>query len=297
MQVDLQSFHRGLSDRPIRGERPSKNNGRSCRLVALHRNLAMFHRIIRVALILAGLSWGLATLPRTSAQTLEEAEKQLQEAFAKLQSYTARLRETNDLPLSGGDYMKSETTGSVVWKRKGDLILYRMEIEGTTTQRHGGKETKVTQTSTLVSDGELFYTLGEQLGQKLFIKQRRDSSIDGDLRSMMKQVEASSNVKRLADEKLDGDDCCVFEIIPRQQPEDADPIHRTVAWFRKDLGINVRVATFNKDGKETFSHRLLDIKLNEPIDAARFVLKPPPDAEIRDLTSLDDKPALPGKTP
>lgn len=224
------------------------------------------------------------------AESIEEAEKKLVDAHSKLRSYTARLKDVEDFPLTAGDYMKSDTDGTVEWMRKDDKILYRMEIKGTSAQKFGATESKAEQTSTFVSDGEMFYTLGEQLGQKRFIKQNRDSSINGDFRTMLEMVRKGNDVKLIADDKVDGAECFVVEITPKARPADDDPIHKTLAWFRKDIGLCVKVASYNKDGKEVFSHILLGMKVDVPIDAGRFVLKAPDGVEVTDLTALDEKP-------
>lgn len=224
------------------------------------------------------------------AEPIEEVEKKLVDAHSKLRSYTARLKDVEDFPLTAGDYMKSDTDGIVEWMRKGDTILYRMEIKGTSAQKFGATESKAEQTSTFVSDGEMFYTLGEQLGQKRFIKQNRDSSINGDFRTMLETVRRDNDVKLVADDKVDDAECFVVEITPKAKPADADPIHKTLAWFRKDIGLCVKVASYNKDGKEVFSHILLGMKVDVPIDVGRFVLKAPDGVEVTDLTTLDEKP-------
>ncbi|MDO8629519.1 MAG: hypothetical protein Q7R41_03410, partial [Phycisphaerales bacterium] len=76
------------------------------------------------------------------AESIEEVEKKLIDAHSKLRSYTARLKDVEDIPLTAGDYMKSNTDGTVEWMRKGDTILYRMEIKGTSAQKFGASESK-----------------------------------------------------------------------------------------------------------------------------------------------------------
>ena len=239
--------------------------------------------------------WGIAIasmMPVTTlAETIEEVETRLLEAYSNLQSFSARLKDVEDVPLTAGDYMKSDTDGTVKWMRKRDKILYRMEIKGRSSQKFGANENNVEQTSTLVCDGELFHTLGEQLGYKRYIKQKPDSSINGDFRSMLDMVRKDNNVRLVPDEKIDGADCYVVEITPKVKPADDDPMFRTLAWFRKDIGLSVRVASFNKSGKEVHSHTLLDLKINVPIDAAQFVPPPVPEGvEVTDLTGIDENP-------
>jgi|CXWL01.1.fsa_nt_gi outer membrane lipoprotein-sorting protein len=233
----------------------------------------------------------------TRAETMDEVEKKLMEAHAKLQSYTARLKHVEHVPLTGTDFMASDVDGTIEWKRKGDAILYRLEITGTSTQKFGANEQKSEQTSTLVSDGKLFYTFAEQMGQKRFIKQKTDTSINGDIRSVLETVQADNNFKLAADEKVDGAECYVIEVTPKTPPSDDNPIHKTLIFFRKDFGLNVRVVSRNKAGKDVFDNTFLNLKTNVSIDASRFVLHAPSDVEITDLTGIEDTPKAPTTDP
>ena len=231
------------------------------------------------------------------AESMEEVEKKLLEAHAKVKSYTATIRHVEHVPLTGTDFMASKVDGTVEWMRKGDVILYRMEIEGTTTQKFGENESKGQQISTFVCDGEMFYTYAEQLGQKRFIKQKKDTSINGDIRSVLDTVRVDNDFKLGPDEKVEGADCYVIEVTPKVPPSDDNPIHKTLIYFRKDNGLNVRVVSRNKPGKDVYDHTLVNLKTDVPIDAARFVLKAPPGVEVTDLTAVDDTPKSPADTP
>lgn len=226
-----------------------------------------------------------------ASETLEDVEKKLMEAHARLKSYTAKIRHVEHVPLTGTDFMASNVDGTVEWLRKGDGILYRMEISGTATQKFGDNETKSHQTSTLVCDGEMFYTYAEQLGQKRFIKQKKDSSIIGNIRAVLDTVRAENDFRLAPDEKVEGADCYTIEVTPKIPPTDDNPIHKTLIYFRKDNGLNVRVVSQNKNGKNVFDHTLVDLKTDVKIDAARFVLKQPADVELIDLTGIEDSPA------
>ncbi len=253
----------------------------------------MSKNVVHVSVLVLLLAAGLR------AESLDEVEPKLMKAHAGLQSYTARLKHVENVPLTGTDFMASDVDGTIEWMRKDELFLYRLEISGTSTQKFGPNETKAEQTSTLVSDGKMFYTLAEQMGQKRFIKQKADTSIIGDIRSVLDTVRAENNFKLTADDKVDDADCYVIEVTPKTPPTDDNPIHTTLIYFRKDNGLNVRVLSRNKAGKDVFDNTLLKLKTNVSIDASRFVLLPPPDVEVTDLTAIDDppKPATEPKEP
>ncbi len=231
------------------------------------------------------------------AETMDEVEKKLLEAHAKLQSYTARLKLVENVPLTGTDFAASDVDGTIEWKRKGDAILYRLEITGTSTQKIGANESKSEQTSTFVSDGKLFYTFAEQMGQKRFIKQKTDTSINGDIRSVLDTVRVDNDFKLAADEKVDGADCYVIEVTPKRPPSDDNPVHKTLIYFRKDNGLSTRVLSRNKAGKDVFDNTLLNLKTDVTIDASRFVLHVPPGVEVTDLTGIEDTPKAPAPDP
>lgn len=224
------------------------------------------------------------------ADTMEEAEKKLLEAHGKLKSYTSTIKHVEHVPLTGTDFMASDVDGTIEWMRKGDAILYRLELTGTSTQKFGENENKTEQTSTFVSDGKFFYTYAEQMGQKRYIKQKPDTSINGDIRSVLDTVRADNTFKLAPDEKVDEADCYVVEVRPKTPPSDENPLHVTFIYFRKDIGLCVRVMSKNKDGKTVYDHVVHNIKTNVSIDAARFVLNPPAGVEVTDLTNIEDKP-------
>lgn len=236
---------------------------------------------------IAGVLLLVASLP-ARAETMEEVEKKLMEAHAKLDSFVARIKHDEHVNLTGTDFMASKVTGTAEWMRKGDKILYRMEIAGKATQNFGGNEQTAEQTSILVSDGTLYYTYAEQLGQKRFIKQKVDNSINGDIRSVLDIVRADNNFKLGADDKVDGADCYVVEVTPKIPPSDDNPIHITLIYFRKDNGLNTRVVSKNKDGKTVYDHSLVDLKTGVKIDASQFVLHKPDGVELTDLTEADE---------
>src|SRR4051794_18230316 len=79
------------------------------------------------------------------AESMDEVEKKLLEAHAKLKTYTATLKHLEHVPLTGTDFMASDVDGTIEWMRKGDAVLYRLELTGTSTQKFGENESKAAQ--------------------------------------------------------------------------------------------------------------------------------------------------------
>jgi len=217
-----------------------------------------------------------------AAQTVEEAEKKLAESFAKLKSYTAKTKMVQDLDLGEGNKMKSDMDGTIEWSRKGDKALYRSDMKGSSAQTFGGQEMKTDASTTVISDGDVVYTLTDQAGQKMAYKQKADVTIGGDAKSVLQPMREDHTLKLLADEKVDGQDCFVIEAMPKEM--EGNPFGKMVLYFRKDAGLNIKVVGRDPKDKTVYTASTTDIKLNPDVDPQRFVFKAPEGVELMDMT-------------
>lgn len=222
-----------------------------------------------------------------SAATVEEVQKVLEDARAKVKSYTAKTKMTQDIDMGGGNKMQSTMEGTIEWMRKGDKVLYRNDNKANTVTSMGGQETKTESTAAIISDGDFMYTLGEEGGEKHAIKSPAEPSIAGDAKTMFEAMQKDSNIKVLPDEKVDGADCYVIEATPKDKT--AAPMSKTVVYLRKDNALNVKNEGFDAAGKKIFSSQTTDIKLNAVIPADHFVFKAPAGVELMDLTKQPGK--------
>jgi len=222
-----------------------------------------------------------------SAASVEEVQKALEDARGKVKSYTAKTKMTQDIEMGGGMKMQSTMEGTIEWMRKGDKVLYHNENKGTMVQNMGGQENKMESTNTMVCDGDFMYTVSEQMGQKNAFKAPVDPSLAGDAKTMFEAMKKDSELKILPDEKVDGADCYVVEVKPKDTK--ANPMSRTVIYLRKDNAINVKNEGFDTGGKKIFTSLTTDLKLNADIPADHFVFKAPAGVEVMDLSKEPGK--------
>lgn len=233
--------------------------------------------------------WSLAGLMTISlasvvqAQSLEDVEKKLVEAHSKIKSYTSKTKTTQSFDMGGGNKMSSDYGGTVEWKRDGEKTKFRTEMKGTTIQNMGGTENKMDVSVLMVSDGDALYTLSEQMGQKMATKQKPDTAMTGDPKKLFEKIKADNEVKVLPEEKVDGAAAVVLEVTPKSA--DQSPIAKSVMYFAKDTGINVKVVGKDKDGKEVFTNSVSDVKTSVDIAADRFVFKAPEGVQVMDMTA------------
>ncbi len=218
------------------------------------------------------------------SESVDDVQKKLVEAHAKMKSYSCKMKTVQNMDMGGGNKMSSDYTGTVEWSRKGEKYLFRSEMKGNSVQNFGGQENKMEASATIICDGDMVYTLSTQMGQTMAMKQKPDGSMGGEPKKVFEDLLARNNVKVLADEKVDGESCFVLEATPKD-PAEAATMSKTVMYFRKDVGINVKTVGFDKDGKEIFTNTSTDFKLNSEIDAARFVFKAPEGVQVMDMTN------------
>lgn len=215
------------------------------------------------------------------AQSLEDVEKKLIEAHSKLKSYTSKTKTVQNFDM-GGNKMSSDYGGTVEWKRDGDKQMFRTEMKGTTTQSMGGTDNKMEVSVLMISDGNFLYTLSEQMGQKMATKQKPDTAMTGDPQKLFEKIRADNDVKVLPDEKVDGASTIVLEVTPKDSAD--GPVAKSVMYFAKDTGINVKVVGKDKEGKEVFTNTSTDIKVNTEIPKDRFVFTAPEGVQVMDMT-------------
>ncbi len=217
------------------------------------------------------------------ADAVEEIQKKLSDSFSKLKSYSCKTRTVQNMEFGEGNKMQSDYAGTIEWSCRDDKIMMRTDMKGTSVQSFSGQENKSEVSTTIVCDGDMVYTLSSQMGQTMATKQKPDDSLGGDPKTYFTQILARQNVKVLPEDKFDGEACYVLEATPKDAAE-AESIARTIMYFRKDIGINVKTIGLNKSGQEVFSNTSSDMKINSEIAADRFVFKAPEGVQVMDMT-------------
>ena len=243
------------------------------------RNAASFRNAPQVAVVMLAL----LCMPVLADPTVEDAERQLADSHAKIQSGTAKTKTIQDFILQSGQRIQSESLAEVAWMRKGSTILYRSDVTATQTQAGGGEiEMKSTGRWRSVHDGEFFYTVTEQHGKTSAAKYKPDPAQFGEPSAVFANLRKHFKLERMPDAKLDGFDCIVIELTPLI-PETSPTTH-TTAYFRKDTGLNIQNVSHDKDGRQAFISTTYDIEINVPVPVERFKFEPPPGVEVEDKT-------------
>ncbi len=233
------------------------------------------------------LGWGLVCVLLAApalADTLDEIEKKLVESNAKLKSYSAKTTMSQDMSFGEGMQMKSNSTGTVEWARRDGKEMFRTDLSGSQTQIMGEQKMESQQTTTMICDGDYFYTLSDQGGQKHAMKQKAEQNMSFDAKSMMQMLRDDYHLEAKGDEKVDGHDCAVIEARPKD-PQN-NPVTRQLLYFMKETGINLKLVCFDAGGKTVLTTGLSDVKLNTEIPADRFVFKAPEGVEVMDLSQM-----------
>lgn len=218
----------------------------------------------------------------------DQAIKELDESFAKVNSYTCKAQMMTDTEFGPGQAYKSKMLITSEWVRKGQKALMRNQAKSKTEQTMDGKTTKTTSMTTGVSDGDFLYTMTEGSGKKTAIKSRAPVAQDYHPSVIFDQLREYNEIKLLPDEKVDGHDCYVFEL--KSKPMAGQPAGgRSVSHYAKANGIQLKSEAFDANGKLTSSSTTTDIKINVDISEDHFKFEVPADAEFIDATKLEQE--------
>lgn len=230
------------------------------------------------ALILAGGVYG---------ETAEEVHAKLNEAFARVGSYSAQTETIYDMKMSGIK-LDGKQTGSVKWMRKGDKVLSRNEHESEMTRKYDD-QVEVARTSTLsICDGEYCYHYVEnsgtnnEEGTKMAAKQKADPAAMKDVLSVVGIQKGDHKLRLLADDEVDGEACYVLEARPREL--EGAFVSSTTLWLRKADGILVKMIGKDDEEREAQKFTVSDIEVNEDFPADLFKFTAPEGVEVQDMT-------------
>jgi outer membrane lipoprotein-sorting protein len=218
-------------------------------------------------------------------EKVDDAINKLEERFAKIKSYVAKSKTMTDVEFGPGHTQKTEMLATTEWLRKGEQALMRADVKSKTATTEAGKTTQTGSTITAVLDADFSYTLNEEAGQKTVYKTKNQASSARDYhpKTLFEQWRAHHDVKLLPDEKVDGEDCYVFELTPKPiegQPQGS----RSVVWWQKDTALQVKSEAFDANGKLMNSSITTDLKINVDISEDRFKFEIPKDAQVFDMT-------------
>lgn len=241
------------------------------------------------AYLACGCLVSLALAYPARAKTLEAVQKELVQNQAKYKAYSAKTTMKMVSDMGQGNKMQVESTGTMEWAQRGSKVLYRIDSKTATVMTMQGKETKTKSETLVVCDGDFIYTLNSEGQQKTAIKMKVQQQASYDTKAMFEAWRKDYTLKLLADEKIEGKDCYVIEATPKK-PQPHNPVVKQKCWFRKDLGITVKVVTLDKNNKPTSTMTTTDVKINVEIKPDRFKFKLPPGVKLMDMTKQQYQP-------
>lgn len=222
-----------------------------------------------------------------AGETLESVEKKIVEQWEKHRSVSASFAMTQNMETSG---MKADSTseGTYEYMKDGERHLYRMDMTTTMVQDLGGQTMKSLSKIMMIDDGEFQYTLAEvqQLNEPMVIKAKSNpTKINGCGKAMFDSLHKQYDLKLMPDKTVSGKSVYVIQGTPKATS--SAPRGGFFYYFRKDIGMPVKIVYLDKDGKTVQTMTYSDIKLNAKIDRNRFVFKAPDGAQFKDTTERD----------
>lgn len=229
------------------------------------------------SLLVAGLGVWFACAAAQADEGLAKIEKELAERWEKLQSFTATMTTEMNVDVNG-QTLKSTGQGPVEVMKKGDKVLIRNELKTDTLVKAGGQDMKLTQSQTIISDGENDYTSKEAMGRTQYFKSKPKAFRSIEPAAIFASLREES-AKALEDAKVDGADCFVIESTPKKRSPKS-PVARSRYYFSKEHGLLLKQENLDDKGATVETVIFKDVKLDAKIDPDRFVFKAPEGAKV-----------------
>jgi outer membrane lipoprotein-sorting protein len=233
---------------------------------------------VAAVLVAAGGVWSVR------GESLEEVEKKLIEIIGKQKSVQYKCKTDMTMEMAGFK-TKSESLTTIEYARAGERWKSRIETKSKGEQEAGGSSQKFESVSLMVFDGEVQWTLVENMGVKHASKQKFDPKTHinpFDAKTQFAKTHEVSELKLLPDEKVGGRDCWVIEMTPKGAANLGPMGGKTLQYYDKSNGVPLKVATMTADGKPMQTTVSEDIKIDGDIPAERFKFKAPDGVEIKD---------------
>lgn len=229
-----------------------------------------------------------------ASESLDEIEKKLNAAYAKLTSFSSDMQMTQDIQMEQMS-MKMDVKGQMKWQRQGEKVRFHVEQTGKSETNFGGQANSQDVETLMVSDGDFVYTVQrDMMGQRTATKSKTDPRMNGDTTMMFEGMKQTGEVTVAADEEFDGADCyCILVTLPAQP---GNPMASQKFWFRKDIGMMVKMIATNDKGDEVMSNISRNIKTGVNFNDSDFKFVAPEGVVVQDLTSMG-QPGQPQTTP
>jgi outer membrane lipoprotein-sorting protein len=227
-----------------------------------------------------------------AGDTIESAEKAIIQANEKIKSLSAKMNMKADMDMPTGK-MSQTADGTLEYVRHGEKLKFRVDLKSTMVM--GGENgQKMESTILSIGDGEVVYTLTEQMGMKQAFKSKPDAgSAPITAKSIFETMKKDNDLKLLADETVDGKASWAVEATPKKA-DPMSPVAKIIVYFAKDSGLVIKQVSQNNDGQPVQSIAFSDFKVDADINPNRFEFKAPEGVQVIDMTG---QPPAPGGAP
>lgn len=220
------------------------------------------------------------------SDSLEAIQAELGSANRVLKSFAAEYVGRQSLP-GNRLHVATDLSGTMQWRRDGKRALFRIEQTGRSALELDGQTATNAMETVMVCDGEFVYTMNTLGDRKMAMKVTAGSGLAYDPAAVITAMHAFGEVSVLPEEQYDGATCAVLESVA---DEPKDGMTRQRYWFRKDIGLQVRMSGFDADGQEVMTTMIRKIQINPALPPDRFEFVPPPGVEVMDMTGSPGTP-------
>jgi outer membrane lipoprotein-sorting protein len=246
----------------------------------------MNDRILSKALAVAAIA---TAAPLALAKSLEEVEKELAQTIAKHKTIQYKTKDMQNVKMEGYE-MTSSGGSNVAYQRKGEEgYLARIETKHKTrTKMQGQPEATDDVTTLIIHDGQVIYTLSTSSQGTHATKSKinpEHSMNPYDVGSQFDNLREAYTLTLLPDDKVGGKSCYVIEAKPAK-PDENPTIGRMVFHYDKNVGISVKMVSYDKAGNVMMSSETSDVKIDVDIPEDRFVFKAPDGVQVVDTSQM-----------
>jgi outer membrane lipoprotein-sorting protein len=224
------------------------------------------------------------------AQTLEEFQKSVHEKVSKYSTIQYRSIVETDFRTPGLT-VKGRTEQLFQTARKDGRILFRAETTVRNVQKIDGEDVHTDANTLEIGDGQFCHTLIETIGDRLAYRDRIDPKTAYDSfnpRADFERMKKESILRIVPGETVNGRATIGLEVTPRatatSAPADDSTIRRTVFYYDKQHGLVAKSVAWDASGRVAATTLTEQVRIDEPIDAERFVFKLPAGVKLEDRT-------------
>jgi outer membrane lipoprotein-sorting protein len=224
--------------------------------------------------------------PASAEETLASVEQKINEAWNKVQSYTATL-EFEGAMTKAFMTMTTKGTGPFEFMKVDGKSRYRSEIVNKVDMAIPLPDSMATQNVLTVFDGDLVYSEMKIMGQTKVIKRKPDSPTVRSAESgesLFANLRKKGELRLLPDETVDNLPAYVIELKPNAESQKDSPIQTSAAhyYIAKDTGILLQLVALDTSNNPITTVHYSNIKLNPKIDPARFTYTPPSGVKVEE---------------